>query len=282
MKYPSEHIKELFETATFYEDQGDPYNAVKLYKKAIKLASDWAPAYARLGQLYKSRWEWKPALHYNKKTVALAPSNREAWWNMGIAATALKKPRIAKRVWKKFGLHDKKWNLSCLRIKYEQQFEILFMQPVSPASATILNIPHPRSDRRYQDIILYDRRRLTGYTISNKKRVPVFDELGLLKRSTFFTYSCLLPEANESDTQKLADLCLDYGLGFEVWSNSSRALSLTHSDKPAEYYDNSIFPKEATGALVALASRTEKAVIKVLKAWQIITLQSYEGLKVHH
>lgn len=281
MQHPSDDMMKLYTLARSYEDQGDAYHAVKLYKKAIKLMPDWSPPYARLGEFYKKRQEWKPAFHYNKKTIALDPTNKEAWWSMGIAATAMKKPRIAQRVWKKFGLQDKKWKLSCLRLNYDQSFEILLMQPVSPASGIILNIPHPKSDRRYKDIVLYDRK-IAGYTVSNNKKIPIYDELGLLKRSTFFTYSCVLPEASETDIQKLSDLCQDYGLGFEVWSNSSRAMTLQPSDKPVEYYDNSIFPKASMGAFVALASRTEKAVIRVLETWQIITLQTYEELEVYH
>lgn len=281
MQYPSEEIQAFYEAAVLYEERGDPYHAVKLYKKVIKLAPEWPMAYARLGQFYKNRWEWKPALHYNKKNVALDPSNRESWWNMGIAATALGKPRIAKRVWKKFGLQHKVWNLKCLRLSYDKQFEILLMQPDSPASATILNIPHPKSDRKYRDRILFDRH-ISGHTISNGRKLPVYDELGLLKRSTFFTYSCLLPSADEIDIQKLDELCQDYGLGFEVWSNSSRSYTVTKADQPAEYYDHNIFPKESANTIVAIASRTEKAVLKVLAAWEIISLKTYEDLQSHH
>ena len=281
MQFPSEHIKELYEAALQYELNDDPYHAVKLYKKVIRIAPEWAPPYVCLGHFYKKRWEWKPALHYNKKAVALAPTDRECLWNMGIAATALNRPRIARRVWKKFGLVNKKFPLSCLRISYDKQFEILLIQVDSPASATILNVPHPKSDYQYKDRVLFDKD-ITGYTISNGRRVPVYDELGLLKRSTYFTYSCILPDATPDDTDKLALLCQDYGLGFEVWSNSSRSFTVTNSDKPAEYYDGNIFQKDTPGALVAIASRTEDAVVKVLDAWKIITLKNYEELEGHY
>lgn len=281
MQLPSEHIKELYQTACQYEANNDPYHAVKLYKKVIRLAPQWAPPYMRLGHFYKKRWEWKPALHYNKKAVALDPADRRCWWNMGIAATALNRPRIARRVWKKFGLVDKKWPLSCLRISYEKQFEILLMQIDSPASATILSVPHPKSDYKYKDRVLFDKD-IAGYTVSYGQRIPVYDELGLLKRSTYFTYSCILPDAIAADTDKLALLCQDYGLGFEVWSNSSRSFTVTNTDKPTEYYDGSVFPKDTVGSLVAIASRTEDAVVNVLEAWKIITLKTYEELEVHH
>lgn len=281
MQFPSEHIKELYQAACQYEANNDPYQAVKLFKKVIRLAPEWAPPYVRLGRFYKNRWEWKPALHYNKKAVALNPTDRECWWNMGIAATALNRPRIARSVWKKFGLHDRKWPLSCLRISYQKQFEILLIQIDSPASATILSVPHPKSDYQYKDRVLIDKD-VAGYTVSYGQKVPVYDELGLLKRSTYFTYSCILPDASSTDTDKLALLCQDYGLGFEVWSNSSRSFTVTNADKPTEYYDGSLFPKDTTGALVAIASRTEDAVVNVLEAWKIITLKTYEELEGHY
>ncbi|NET34625.1 MAG: hypothetical protein F6K19_21795 [Cyanothece sp. SIO1E1] len=281
MQFPSEHIKELYDAACQYLANEDPYHAVKLYKKIIRLAPDWAPPYVRLGHFYKQRWEWKPALHYNKKAVALNPTDRECWWNMGIAATALNRPRIARRVWKKFGLEDKKGPLSCLRISYDRQFEILLIQIDSPASATILNVPHPKSDYKYKDRVLFDKE-ITGYTISNGRKVPVYDELGLLKRSTYFTYSCILPDADSADIDKLDLLCKDYGLGFEVWSNSSRSYTVTNADEPSEYYDGSIFPKDTPGALVAIASRREATVVQVLEAWKIISLKNYEELEGHN
>ncbi len=55
MQYPSEDIKAFYEAAVLYEERGDPYHAVKLYKKVIKLAPEWPLAYARLGQFYKNR-----------------------------------------------------------------------------------------------------------------------------------------------------------------------------------------------------------------------------------
>jgi len=105
MESPSPDMKALFEQALHYDRAGDIYNAIKLYKHVAKHTPHWAPPFERLGTLYKYRQDWKAALHYIKKSVALNPGNQKAWWDLGIAATALKRWRIAKNVWSKFGLH---------------------------------------------------------------------------------------------------------------------------------------------------------------------------------
>lgn len=141
MHYPSEEIGALYEKALLYDEQGDVYNAVKLYKRIIRLDSHWSQPYYRLGVIYKKRQEWKACLHYHKKFLAQDPSDRQAWWNLGIAASALNKWRIARNVWNKFGLKPTNSTPQCIQLKTRKQFELFWVDTLDPARGRIRNIP---------------------------------------------------------------------------------------------------------------------------------------------
>jgi predicted TPR repeat methyltransferase len=74
MDAPTPVIAEIFAQAEAYAEKSDVYNAVKLYKKLLKLAPDWALPWARLANVYKGRGEWKPCMQYTKNAASLNPS----------------------------------------------------------------------------------------------------------------------------------------------------------------------------------------------------------------
>lgn len=280
MEYPSDEIKELYQQALVYDDQGDVYNAVKLYKRIIRLDTDWAPPYFQLGYIYKKRQEWKACLHYHKKFLARSPSEKKAWWNLGIAASALNKWRIARNVWSKFGLSPTESAPCCIQLKTATRFELFWVKSLDPARGRITNIPFPASDRRYGDIILFDKE-VVGYNVVGNKKVPIYPELGLYKRSVYRTWSCFLVGATLKDVETLENLCQNAALGFEVWSNASRAFSPRLENQLPEYYSPSELnaaPEE--GIIVALAGKREKAIVDTLKSWEVISLKQFTSL--HH
>ena len=277
------NINALYEDALRYDHQGDTYNAVKLYKKLTKLAPQWAPPFQRLGAIYKYRGEWKPCLHYNKKTVALDSGSQYAWWDLGIAATALKKWRIARNVWSKFGKAPVQgWQPGpvSIRLEYDGKYEILWADSIDPARCQLRNIPHPASGHRYRDILLFDRI-ASGYQVVHHKRFPVYPVLGLFKRSSFSTYSCRLHTGEAAAIAALEQLCREANLGFELWSNATRSYAPAPGAGNPEYYGPDLFGElPAEGAVeVAIAAKREKQVLQVLKNWTIISLQTFSDLK---
>ncbi len=281
MEYPDDKIRQLFTAAESYEQNGDIYNAVKLFKKIIRLNPDWAAPYNRLASLYKFREDWKASLHYGKKAVALDSTDQDSWWNLGIAATALKKWRIGRSVWSKFGWSARSKALLCLRLHYQDRFEIVWIQLLDPARGMILNIPDPASDRRYRDVVLFDRS-VVGHNIYNKKRIPVHDELGLFKRSLFNAYSCILHDPSQDDIKALEIICRNNGLGFEIWSNATRELLPANRKDPPEFYGPQWLEQSCRGGVVAaIAAQHEAEVLHALNNWQIITLKSYSALERH-
>lgn len=281
MELPENYLA-VYDTARRYDEGGDLYHAIKLYKKTIRLAPEFPDPYRDLGRIYSERKEWKPAFHYWKKALVLNTEDREAWWKMGLAAIPLKKMGLVQSVWEKFGVDN--MNLKQpygLRLKHEDGFEILWMKPIDPGRCRIMSIPHPGSQLRYRQTMLYDQRGERGFNVVGQRRVPVFDALDSLKYSPYQTFSCLLHTKEEKMVAQLEKRCYEAGLGFEVWSNASRSLTMNHAGAFPEYY-NDIVPKTSDGAtLVAMAALHPAEVERVLNDWQIISLGQYSDLRAY-
>lgn len=285
MNQPGSDIIQMCRKAHQYEQQGDLYQAVKLYKRVLKDAPEWAFPHFRLGQIYKQRLEWKPCLHYHKKTIALDSSNKQAWWDVGLAATALNKRRIAKRVWAKFGFTaakpTKKGPLA-VRIPLGEKFEIIWVHPIDPVKGIITNIPHPSSGRNFNDIILFDKEEV-GYTVIDQYRHPIYPELGIFKRAGYHTFSAQLLASNKADIKTLEQLCHTANLGFEVWSNATRVFAPQLSGSLPEYYGSSDknLPVQPASIFVAIAAKREWEVLRVLRDWSIISLKKFDHITRH-
>jgi hypothetical protein len=119
-----------------------------------------------------------------------------------------------------------------------------------------------------------------GYHISGYRKLPIYDELDLLKRSTYSTFSCLLSDIVPKDIEVLQQLCTNARLGFELWGNASRSLS---SARPSgglpEYYSASMPPQKEV--LIAIAAKQQRQAVDVLESWKIISLKSYHHFQVH-
>jgi hypothetical protein len=195
--------------------------------------------------------------------------------------------RVAATVWSKFGFDKTGFSQPLsLEVKRANGYEILWMQPLDAGRGRILSIPHPRSNLRYRDLMLYNRRQQTGSNVINNRRVAVYASMGRLKRSPYQTFSCLLHTSSHKAINQLEELCFDAGLGFEVWSNASHATKLeksnaSESEKDAfpEYY-NDLVPRPDHGtALIAIAAIHPAEVERTLNDWQIISLEGYSDLR---
>ena len=288
MNLPPNYL-ELYEQALRYDDVGDPYTAVKLLKKVTRVVPEWPDAYRELGRIYSRRQEWKPAFHYWSKTVALDADDRDAWWQLGLAAVPLKRMRTAGTVWAKFGFdHPEVGKPLGLQLKLSDGYEILWMQPLDAARGRVVSIPHPGSGMRYRDLMLYDRRGQKGYNVVGRRRVPIFDAVTRLKASPYQTFSCLLHSSDTTDIRSLEKLCYEAGLGFEVWSNAIRAVqqdraNASEDERRAfpEYYSD-LLPRPENGtALVAIAAVHPAEVERTLNDWQIISLKQYSDLRAY-
>lgn len=270
----------LFRTAYQYEQLGDVYHAVKLYRKAIKVAPRFAAPYFQLCKIYKHRKEWKPTLHYGLKTLECSDHYPSVWNFVAAAATALGKSKVLVRALPylaKAALQNRK--VIPVQISHGSFKEIVWAKPLHPLKARIISIPHPNSRRRFGEIILHDWHPI-GYRVIKNKRYPLFEELERLKTSHFHTFSVLLHDSSEQQIQQLEQLCSDAGIGFEVWSNMNFNQINTQSKQP-EYYDQIIATPEQAYTLIALAAKERETVDELLNTWRIITLAEYSQLERH-
>lgn len=276
---PSDKANQWYEQAVRYDAEDDVYHAVKLLKLCIRLEPDWLPPFMLLAAVYKRRREWKQVLYYCKKAVALHALDKDRWWDLGIAAAALSKDRLAKSVWQKFTPPAPPGALISLRLEHSGLFELTWAKTLDPVRARLFSIPHPDSDLQYQDIVLFDREQV-GINISGKRKVPVFPVLGRIKRSFFQTYTCVLHQTTAHSIQMLEALCADAGIGFEIWTDASWAKTVSVAGKIPEYFGKQVFSSPADAAVwVALASKTESDILQVLSNWRIISLGMFSNLE---
>lgn len=267
--------------AVAFEEAGDVYMAVKLFKKLLRLDAARPEPSERLGLLYVRRREWKPAFFYLKKTLALQATRTDLWWQLGIAATALNKLSLAGSVWAKFDYRRILPSAEGLRLSYEGAFEILWMKPLDPARGQILSIPNPASGFRYSDVVLYHRQPI-GHYVHEQQRIPVYDECGCWKKSPYQTFSCLLHTTEPAALDQLSDMCRRHSVGFERWSGASRTFVPDNRKAFPEFYSfPEVAPADGSYTLAAFAALHQAEVLHLLNAWQIVSLATYSDLRAY-
>lgn len=279
--------EQLYRQMVDYDRGGDVYNAVKVGRRLARLMPDWSAPFAYLGGIYKSRKEWKPVLHYCNKALDHNPLDDTVWNNLALAATALQEWDTARRAWNQLGFSFKdseetlELDLGMVpaRLNPKTKPEVIEARRIDPARAYIESIPQPSSERRYKDLILLDTQPQGSYFL-NGKNLKVYEELQVLKSSSFKSFAVILHTSSLKDIGTLAALCLQKDLGFDNWSNAVRFLQPGLHQKISDYFEPSIFGNlQRDEFLVAIASRQPKEVVAVLKDWEVITLRSFSGLE---
>ncbi|MCU0346233.1 MAG: hypothetical protein MUC59_04800 [Saprospiraceae bacterium] len=282
--------EQLYRLVVEYDRRGDVYNAVKLCKRLARMAPDWSVPFAFLSRTYRSRLEWKPTFQYCLRAVEHNPFDENLWETLGIAATALGEWETARYAWNQLGFHFKPsaealhldLGIIPLRLNPATQPEVVAARRINPVQATIESIPQPSSGRCYKDLVLVENKP-NGQLYQQSKKLPIHDELQLLKSSNWHTFSVLLYTDSSADVDTLANLCLSANLGFDNWSNATRFFQPNLHRNVAEYFDQAIFGKtEREVFLVAMAAKQVKEVEKVLATWRVITLRECGGVELLH
>lgn len=288
MELPQPHIRPLFKKAVALDRKGDVYTAVKIYKKLIKLAPNWHPPYQYLSSIYKYHNDWKAAFHYGQRAIENGADKAEMWRNFAIAATALKKWQIARNAWNKVGFQLKEvknapnfdMGIIPVRLRYDNFHEIVWAKQIDPARAIIESIPDPISDRNYGDLILIDFK-VTGYRVVKGKRIPVYDELELIKRSHYRNYLVFLHDSQKNEVDLLDKLCWNKDLGFDNWSHLTELQLNKNLAYLPEYYNEDLeFDFTPSDMRIAVAAERFSDVEEVMQAWSAIALKEYEILQM--
>ncbi len=114
----------------------------------------------------------------------LDPKNEPAWWNLGIAATALGDWAAAQRAWAGYGIviprgeGPLEMGLGAVPIRIDPNGkpEVVWCARLDPARARIASVPFPESGRGCGDVLLTDGAP-RGYREYRGRQVPVLNEL---------------------------------------------------------------------------------------------------------
>lgn len=253
---------------------GDYQQAIKQFEKAIKLAPGWAVPWYNLGLVYKHMKSWSRSLECNQRAVSLNASDEAAWWNLGIAATALGVWEEARRAWATYGISfppgdgplELDLGLTPIRLNPKTSAEVVWCDRIDPARALIRNIPFPTSGHRYGDLVLHDGAP-NGYRQLGESEVPVFDELELLEALPFATYEIVVEAANKEDREALTLRAEEFELPIEDWSTVRMLCYLCSTGRPHAHHEPQT---NNQGSLVryGIAARDEIEVTNLLEAWQ--------------
>jgi hypothetical protein len=267
---------ELNDRANKLKDRGKIEKAVELYQKAAAADPKWPVPLYNLGLLYKNLRDWRKSLHYNRLATELDPKSEAAWWNLGIAATALGRWNLARSAWRSFGIDvpdgDGPVEFSCgycpIRIEPNGQAEVVWAHRIDPARAVLESIPFPESKHHWRDIVLNDGAP-NGYRKHQGKDVPVFDELELLQPSSFLTFVAQVAmPPREKRVLELAELASRMDGSAEDWSTSVRLICKACSEgRPHKTHDTAAAPPDGVHS-VAIAARDRKHASSILSAWE--------------
>ena len=260
--------------------QGLGAQAIADYERAISLAPRWwVPCY-NLGLVYKYGRQWELSLQQNQRAVELDASQVAAWWNLGIAATALDRWQVARLAWRAAGVSlpdgegpiDYPCGVTPVRLNPETAGEVVWAERLDPARALIKSIPLPEAGFRHGDIVLNDGA-AKGYRKLGKEEVPVLDCLDLLRPSSFSTYVAELDlglgseAAQPSPIELLVELAAERQLAAEDWSTGLRILCQACSEgRPHADHDHQ--PDDLSGPRrVAIAAPKEEHARALLSDW---------------
>ncbi len=132
-------------------DQGRGDDAILEYDRACRLDPTWSVPLYNLGLVHKYSGDWERSLRYNKQATERDPDGQDAWWNLGIAATALGRWEIARTAWRGAGVAvpdgDGPIDFPCgwtpIRLNPEADAEVVWSERLDPARALIRSIPLP-------------------------------------------------------------------------------------------------------------------------------------------
>lgn len=258
------------------QEEGKLAEAIELYQQASALAPKWSSPLYNLGLLYKRQRQWQQSLEYNRRATELDPDNDAAWWNLGIAATALGRWDVARAAWRGFGIDmpagegpiDFPCGAGPIRLHPDGEGEVVWAYRIDPARAELINIPFPESGHRWRDIVLNDGAPC-GYRRHNGKDIPVLNALELLEPSPFGTFVAEVSMPNEQHTiGELSEIAAEMGGAAEDWSTSTRILCKACSEgRPHEEHDTERAVPDGPH-FIGIAARDREHASQILFAWE--------------
>jgi hypothetical protein len=254
-------------------ERGEIDRAISLYRRAIAWDRTWGAPWYNLGLIYKDRHDWKTSLKCNQEAVRRTSNNQAAWWNLGIAATALSDWAEARRAWSAYGIElpegtgeiVEDFGYTPIRIDPKGDGEVVWTDRIDPARAIIRSVPLPESGHRFGDLLLHDGEP-KGYRLLGGKEVPVFDELEVLSRSSHGTYEATVAIESIKDITALEAVFGEKGFAAEDWSSIRYVCQQCSEGRPHDSHDHEKL--QTTGQRrIGIAAASEEAAFQALLAW---------------
>jgi hypothetical protein len=257
---------------TSLDRRGDFGRAERAFRRAAAAAPGWSVPWYNLGLLFKRQRLWRESLGCNQKALDRDPSDEAAWWNLGIAATALGDWPEARRAWTGFGLELPPGEGEILmtlgptpiRLDPSGTAEVVWCTRIDPARAIIRNVPLPGTGHRYGDLLLHDgassgERQIHGQT------VPVFDAIELLRPSTYLTFEVELRAADPEALRALFRRASEEDIGLEDWGTIRCLCSACSRGSPGpSEHDAFIAPDRPDSPIRLMAAAPDEGRLRAL------------------
>lgn len=251
---------------------GDAAGAERAYLAANALEPTWSVPLYNLGLLCKYQGRWEESLAFNQRACELAPDDQSAWWNRGIAATALGRWTEARRCWTQLGIDDPggadppdyRFGHIPVRLDPDGDGEVVWGLRLDPARVRLHSIPLPSSPYRWGDIVLNDGA-AEGQRSVNGRTYPVFNVLQRLVPSTIRTFIVELAAVDDAALAALNDIATELGGAAENWGTTTRILCRQCSfGAPHEHDEPS---RGAAHPHCGLVAPTVEAARTILDRW---------------
>lgn len=269
--------EKLLKLALELESEGKEDDAIAVYLKIVEEAPNWSVPFYNLGLIYKYRKDWHNSLEFNRKSCFFNPNDGASFWNLGIAATALRDWSTARLAWKVFGIKmpegdakaELRMDIGMTPVRLLENSEVVWTDRIDPARAIIQNVPTKDSNRRFRDIVLNDGAP-NGQRILEGRKYDVFDELELFEPSNYSTFSLWVEVKSDTALNELEKIFEERDLGFENWTHSIRYLCRQCSEGvPHEHHDKELTSKVLDCQYqLGLAATTEKEIRGIILDWQ--------------
>jgi hypothetical protein len=260
--------------------RGDLRRAEQAFRRAAAAAPGWSVPWYNLGLVYKQQRLWRQSLECNQNALDRDPSDEAAWWNLGIAATALGDWPLARRAWTGFGLDlppgegeiVMTLGPTPIRLDPSGAGEVVWCARIDPARAIIRNVPLPKTGHRYGDILLHDgapsgERQIHGQT------VPVFDAIELLRASDYHTFEVELRAPNTEALDELLRWASDAEIGLEDWGTIRCLCAACSRGSPGPYQRDDVIAVDPSNGPIRLtaAAPDEDCLRTLLERWTAST-----------
>lgn len=253
-------------------EAGDTAGAEAAYRAALALAPDWSVPHYNVGLICKYAGRWQESFDFNQRATILAPGDMGAWWNLGIAASALSRWSDARHAWRQCGVSDPggpdppDYELGpiALRLDPDGAGEVVWGTRFDPARARIDNIPLPSSVYRFGDIVLNDGA-IQGERVVDGVKYGVFDVLQRLVPSAMRTFVIELASVDAEAVSELRRTAADLGGAAENWGDSTRILCRDCSYGVPHVHDD--HDGAAAHPHCGLAARSREAARTIIDRW---------------